>query len=314
MGNEPLRRLKIARHEMASKLMVRFVSLLPTGLIKRVGFLQAKSPLFHRIVVAGRRLIEGKDMVIQQGPGAGLKFQTGDSNFGYVMGTSEPDTQHAMQANIKPGDCFWDVGCNVGFLTVIGARMVGSGGKVFAFDPVPLHVQMTEQNLKANNFDNARVLQMALSSQAGTAKFGVAPIASQSTLSASGLAREGATVIEVQTQTVDRLVQQEGLTPPNVVKIDVEGAEVDVLRGMSQTLRQCRPIIILDTHGEHMACAKILADAGYFCGTGAHPDRLVEESQYFCQLLAIPSERRTSDQKNAPAGSAAFLAPQPSVQ
>lgn len=298
---------------MASKIMVKFVSLLPTGLIKRVGFLQAKSPLVHRIVVAFRHMIEGKDMVIQHGPGAGLKFQPGDSNFGYVMGTSEPDTQHAMQINIRPGDCFWDVGCNVGFLTVIGARMVGGNGKVFAFDPVPRHVQITEQNIKANGFTNTRVLQMALSSQAGTAKFGVAPIASQSTLAASGLARAGATVIEVQTQTVDQLIEQQGLTAPNVVKIDVEGAEVDVLRGMAQTLRQRRPIIILDTHGEHMACAKILAEADYFCGTGADPNHQVQESQYFCQILAIPAERRAANQNNAPANSAAYLTPQPSV-
>ncbi|MBC7785841.1 MAG: FkbM family methyltransferase [Burkholderiales bacterium] len=277
---------------MLSKLFVRTVGLLPRGFIKRIGMMQAKSPLLHRIVVRGRSWIEGGDMVIQQGIGAGLKIQPGPSNFGYVMGTSEPETQNAMKEHIKPGDCFWDIGCNVGFLSVIGARLVGNDGVVYAFDPVPNHTQIAEQNVRANKFTHAKVFQMAISDKVGSAKFAVAEIPAQSTLTEAGFNREGSVIIEVKTSSVDDLIEHQAYTPPNVVKIDVEGAEVDVLKGMTNTLRNHRPTIILDTHGEHMKCAGILAQADYWCSTSDHPDRAVEESEYFCQLLATPTERR----------------------
>ena len=72
--------------------------MLPNGVIKRIGFAQAKSPLLHKMVTMGRHWSRTSDMVIQQGIGHGLKFQAGDSNFGYIIGTSEPDTQSAMAA------------------------------------------------------------------------------------------------------------------------------------------------------------------------------------------------------------------------
>src|SRR5271170_2910089 len=239
---------------MFSKLFVAIVGLLPQGLIKRIGMIQAKSPMLHNIVVSCRKLVQKQDMTIQQGLGAGLKFQPGESNFGYVTGTSEPDTQNTMKARIKPGDCFWDIGCNVGFLTVIGARLVGNAGQVYSFDPVPRHAELARHNVESNGFTHVKVFQKALAAANGTVKFAVAAIPAQSTLTADGFAREGATVIEVETVTVDGLIRDQGLRPPAVVKIDVEGAEVEVLRGMAKTLANHRPTILLDTHGTHIEC------------------------------------------------------------
>lgn len=269
--------------------------MLPRGLIKRIGMMQAKSPLLHKMVVGVRGWVQNSGaLTIQQGPCAGLKFQPGPSNFGYVTGTSEPDTQKAMTDHIKPGDAFWDIGCNVGFMTVLGSLLVGKNGAVYSFDPVPNHTKLSEQNVRDNHFDHAKIFQMAISDKAGRARFAIAEIPAQSTLTEAGMTREGSTIIDVRTASVDGLIQEEGLRPPNVVKIDVEGAEVDVLNGMTQTLRNHRPIIILDTHGEHMKCARILLDAGYFVATSDHPERAVEESEYYCQLLATPTERLAS--------------------
>jgi FkbM family methyltransferase len=281
---------------MFSKMFVAIVGLLPQWLIKRIGFIQAKSPMVHNIVVSCRKLVQKQDLTIQQGLGAGLKFQPGESNFGYVTGTSEPDTQNAMKAAITPGSCFWDIGCNVGFLTVIGARLVGSNGQVYSFDPVPRHAELAKHNVESNHLTQVKVFQKALSSSNGTVKFAVAAIPAQSTLTADGFNREGATVIEVETVTVDGLIRDQGLRPPAVVKIDVEGAEIEVLKGMARTLVDHRPTIILDTHGTHIECAALLTEAGYFCSTSADPEKQLEPSQYFCQLLAVPGEKHTAGQ------------------
>ncbi len=283
---------------MVSRIVVAIVGMLPRGLIKRIGMMQAKSPMLHRWVVGCRRLVQGGDLIIQQGEGAGLKFHPGESNFGYVTGTSEPETQAAMKAHIRSGTCFWDIGCNVGFMTVLGSRMVGPRGQVYSFDPVPKHTQATEHNVQSNNFTQTKVVQMAISDKPGTAKFAVQAIASQSTLIESGMNREGATIIEVRTASVDDLIEHEGFRAPDAVKIDVEGAEVDVLKGMYKTLRKNHPTIILDTHGEHMKCAQLLNEAGYFCATSDHPNKAVEESEYYCQILA------TWDATRAPSESA----------
>ncbi|MDP9173953.1 MAG: FkbM family methyltransferase [Planctomycetota bacterium] len=275
---------------MFSELLVRVIGLLPNRFIKRIGFAQAKSPMVHKVVTMVRHWSKTSDVAIQRGIGAGLKFQAGESNFGYIIGTSEPDTQSAMQAHLKPGDAFWDIGCNVGFLTVIGARLVGSKGSVYSFDPIPNHVELTRHNAEVNKFDHVQVFQNAVASSAGKVKFAVAAIPSQSTLVADGFTKEGATSIEVETVTVDQLVHEKGLRPPNVVKIDVEGAEVEVLRGMCNVLRERRPVIILDTHCTHVECAALLTEAGYWCGTTTDPDKAVDQSQFFCQLLAVPAE------------------------
>jgi FkbM family methyltransferase len=280
---------------MFSKLFVAIVGLLPQGLIKRIGMIQAKSPMLHNFVVACRKLVQKQDMTIQQGLGAGQKFQPGESNFGYVTGTSEPDTQNTMKARIKPGDCFWDIGCNVGFLTVIGARLVGEAGQVYAFDPVPRHAELARHNVESNGLSQVKVFQKALAAANGTVKFAVAAIPAQSTLTADGFAREGATVIEVETVTVDGLIRDQGMRSPAVVKIDVEGAEMDVLRGMAKTLAEHRPIILLDTHGTHIECAALLTEAGYFCSTTADPEKPLQPSQYFCQLLAVPCGQHAAE-------------------
>jgi FkbM family methyltransferase len=280
---------------MFSKMFVAIIGLLPQWLIKRIGFVQAKSPALHNLVVACRRLVQTQDLTIQQGLGAGLKFQPGESNFGYVTGTSEPDTQNTMKARIKPGDCFWDIGCNVGFLTVIGARLVGDKGQVYSFDPVPRHAELARHNAESNGLVQVKVFQKALSSANGTVKFAVAAIPAQSTLTADGFSREGATVIEVETVTVDGLIRDQGLRPPAVVKIDVEGAEIEVLRGMAKTMADHHPIIILDTHGTHIECAALLTEAGYFCSTTDHPEKQLEPSQYFCQLLAVPCAQHAAE-------------------
>src|ERR687893_362807 len=97
----------------------RILDRLPPGTLRRLGTWQFSGPLARRIVGWGSRWVRNRDRTIRHGVGAGLRFNTGDANPGYALGTTEPLIQEALASCLGPGDVFYDVGANVGFFTVL---------------------------------------------------------------------------------------------------------------------------------------------------------------------------------------------------
>ena len=85
----------------------------------------------------------------------------------------EPSVQRTLRAIIRPGDVFLDIGANVGFFTILGARLVGDSGSVVAFEPEPRNVAALRDNVALNDFANVTVVAAAVSSSTGTAPLGV---------------------------------------------------------------------------------------------------------------------------------------------
>lgn len=199
----------------------------------------------------GRRTLGSR---ILSGPGRGLRFKGGDT-IGYILGISEPLVQRALVVHLQQGGVLYDVGSHAGFEALLGRRLVGANGQVHCFEPVPANVLTLQSNVDANNFDNVIVHAVALSDSDGTARIDV----TQHGITAR-LADDGH--LEVRTVRLDSLA----LRAPTVVKVDVEGAEAAVLRGMKETLRTHRPTVIVEIHGaEEGAVRRELADAGYAC-------------------------------------------------
>lgn len=263
---------------------------MPRSLINRLGVLQAKSSWFGSLVRVGRNWVKTQDMVIKQGQGAGLKFQTGTANFGYLLGTSEPQTQDAIAKYVKPGGVFYDLGANVGFLTVIGAKLAGPRGRVVAFEPLPANAELVRHNAKINGFTNVEVLEVAVSASSSQGRLQLAAEPTQAKLAEdSGAAGE---TISVEIVSIDELVAQGKIPPPDFMKIDIEGAEVDALRGMERTLKEAQPVIILDTHATHLEVAAFLTERGYWCGTIEKPELPLAEAEWYAHALCVPMARR----------------------
>lgn len=188
----------------------------------------------------------------------GWKWVTGSATHGAWIGTYEREAQRVFHELIRPGAVVYDIGANVGFFTLLGARLAGDAGFVYAFEPLPRNVELLERHLALNGVANARVLPVALSSQSGTARFHAAPNAAMGALSGEG-------ELEVRVETLDALVRGGTLRPPTFLKIDVEGAEHDVLAGGEETLRRERPSILLSTHGsvQHARCVELLERFGF---------------------------------------------------
>lgn len=217
-------------------VLARLISLLPPGLIRAVGGLQFKLPLVGPLIgYAGRRLL-AREGVIRHGVGAGLRFDARGGFAGYLLGTSEPLEQETLARLLKPGMVFYDIGANVGFYSTIAARIVGPSGRVYAFEPCPEFAAAARRNAALNGFSNVEVIEAAVSDRPGEARFVLGPVGANSSTGPGG----GVAVISID--------ECEGLRPPDVVMIDVEGAEVGVLRGMLRTIREHRPAIICEVH------------------------------------------------------------------
>jgi FkbM family methyltransferase len=147
----------------------------------------------------------------------------------------------------------YDIGANVGFFTLLASKLAGESGTVVSFEPVPRNLAYLERHVRANKLKNVRVLPIAVSSRAGRARFATA-----SNPAMGGLVDNGE--LEVQTDSLDGLVASGQIPAPAFMKIDVEGAELDVLAGAAETLRSARPTILLSAHGYvlHERCWSLL--------------------------------------------------------
>jgi FkbM family methyltransferase len=161
----------------------------------------------------------------------------------YWLGTHEEPVQAALAAQVRPGFIVYDVGAHVGFFTLLASRLAGDGGRVYAFEPRPDNVERLRRNVEANRAKNVEVIAAAASDREGDAAF----VMSDSTLEgrlAGPAVRSAATV---RTATIDALARDR-LAPPDLIKIDVEGAEGAVIRGAARTIDLHRPALLIEVH------------------------------------------------------------------
>lgn len=146
----------------------------------------------------------------------------------------EPDLQCFVRREVKPGECVLDVGANIGYLARLFSRCVGSNGHVLAFEPEPENFRVLTHNLR--RFSQASVFSLALSDAVGTA------VLYLNRVSGTGNSLMphpfGTREITVTCSTLDQFLEKNIKVRPDWVKIDVEGGEFHVLRGMKETARR----------------------------------------------------------------------------
>ena len=183
---------------------------------------------------------------IQVGVGAGLRFNHATSNPDYAYGSNELPVQQVLAQYLARDAVFYDVGANGGVVTVIGARLVGPRGIVYAFEPVPDNAAFVRSNAAANGFMNVEVIEKAVTSHSGSAELALATYSGGAVLSEFATPPDAAGMLRVDLASIDDLVERSGLKPPSFVKIDVEGAELSVLQGMERTAARHRPMILYE--------------------------------------------------------------------
>lgn len=150
----------------------------------------------------------------------------------------ERGTEKLLQRVLKEGSTFVDVGANIGYFTKLASRLVGTRGRVFAFEPMPAALRLLRMN--TSQLPNVTIFPMALSDTKGTATFYVRKKGDMSSLSHD----PSAMPVPVRVGTLDEsLADQERI---DLIKIDVEGSELEVLRGGRAILERQRPIVYFE--------------------------------------------------------------------
>jgi FkbM family methyltransferase len=187
------------------------------------------------------------DARVESGPGQGLRFYAGRDTSRFGAGEYEQPVQDALASLVKPADVCYDIGANLGFFSLLFARFTGPAGLVYAFEPVPVNVSAIRRNAKLNGFDNLEVMEIALSSNDGRVELLVAKHVGGAVLGSVGVPPPDLKGRRwVTTSSVDSLIERRKVRAPDVIKIDVEGAELDVLRGMERLLSERSPRLIIE--------------------------------------------------------------------
>jgi FkbM family methyltransferase len=153
----------------------------------------------------------------------------------------EPDEIAVLERYLKAGDVFVDVGANIGYLTAVGASLVGPTGQVHSFEPVPDYSSRLESLRAANPQYEINVNAMALGEHEGTAEIAQAPKGNIGWNTMVPGMLPGETRHSVPVQRLDRYLSQRGIKRVALIKIDTEGFELPVLRGASGFLDSATP-------------------------------------------------------------------------
>jgi FkbM family methyltransferase len=167
-----------------------------------------------------------------------------------------------VRKHVRSGNTFLDIGANIGWFTLLACSLIGPGGRVLSFEPAQGAFRSLKHNLAVNNFQQATVFNEALGAQRGTA-FLYAHETGEPGSNSMFAGTERAPLEAISVRNGDETLEEAGITHIDFCKIDVEGAECEVLKGLSKTLAQKR-----------IATLMIECNADALGRAGSSPDEL----------------------------------------
>jgi FkbM family methyltransferase len=194
--------------------------------------------------------------------------------------------QAVCARHVHPGMTVYDLGANVGFYTLLFSRLAGPGAVVHAFEPVGRNVWYLRRHLELNPTLDARIHELAVGRETGTVTFDGSAGWSMGRV----VVRPEAATSCLPSVSLDDFVYGRGHEPPDLIKMDIEGGEVDAIAGMSRLLAERFPVLVVSVHGSSRwrECVAVLEAAGYTVlgpdGVPARPEAARDD------LLALPPE------------------------
>ena len=245
-----------------AQFLLRYAS--PLAGLRRV-------PVLGRCVSwAGAKLVPRDSLAwaqVQRGAAQGLWLhlnpRTGKP---YFEGGGEPEVQAALQQHLRPGMTFYDIGANIGFFSLLAARLVGKEGRVVAFEADPEIAARLREHVARNEFGWITVEEKAVWSEPRTVFFARTDPATSPDRGLGHVVSAGAAeTIPVSAESLDDYTRTQ--PAPDFLKCDVEGAEVEVFRGAQQLLKKKRPGVICEMHGEEnqRVLLEEFSRCGYIC-------------------------------------------------
>lgn len=227
-------------------------------------------------------LPHGMIVVVRTGLNRGCKWVVGAGTHGCWLGFYEKEKQQAIERFARPGTVMFDIGANVGFYTLALSRQAGDAGRVFAFEPDAGNMVKLRHHVALNQCANTVVVQMAVAARTELVGF----ISGES----GETGHIGGEEYLVPATSLDEFVASNPKSTPDLVKMDVEGAEASVLEGARALLAAGRAVWLIALHGEAQKrdCFNLLREYGYLIqDLSGH---LIDET--FCgdEIVALPAQ------------------------
>jgi FkbM family methyltransferase len=241
---------------MFSRTIAKIISKIPSSLKYRLSGLR---PLYLHVIGLGEPAFNVKTTA---GPlrwvKDGLTSQT------FLLGTYEKEMQEAFRRYVVPGSVVYDIGAHAGFHTLYCSLLVGPKGRVISFEPNPDNRASIERQLAANPQAPVTLQPYAVSDRCGEVRLDTSRGSSRTRITGDG-------DVLVESMTIDSLVAGNIVPPPDVIKIDVEGHDLEVLKGAMQTVAKSRPTILCDynTGINESGVEELLAPLSYKVRGGA---------------------------------------------
>lgn len=185
-------------------------------------------------------------------------------------GTYENEIGKLIRISLKPGDCALDIGANIGLQSLRMAQAAGVEGRVYAFEPLDHLREKAAKNLQLNSVSNVTLLPFALSDTEGEGEFAIDKNSwNQGAFSLNN--QSGNERQKISIKIADELEEIRQMEKLKLIKIDVEGFEFNVLKGLKQTLAKHKPRLIFEYDENYWmrnaqrgdACFSFLQDLGY---------------------------------------------------
>ncbi|MEQ7127290.1 FkbM family methyltransferase [Actinopolymorpha sp. B11F2] len=199
-----------------------------------------------------------------------------------AFGAFEPDLHQYLERHVRSGMICFDVGANIGVVSVHLGRLVGQSGRVHAFEPVPAILERLDQHVERNGMTQVvNVHPIALSNQTGTASFAVADSDASNQAQGSLVTRNNPSLtrlLDVTTVTLDEFVEQQKVDRIDLMKIDIQGSEIFLLEGGKRTFSELGPDLLMEVSPEDLVnigkssqdLLEMVESYGYFVFELAH--------------------------------------------
>lgn len=233
------------------------------------------SYLISRLNLEMRKFLSKGDFLrILSGPLKGYLWNKRISDPRYIIGIYETNQARLIIDHLGSSKRFVDIGANAGYYTLLASKY--SPARHLALEPLPSNFARLKEHCRLNEVKHVDFLEAAVSASNGTVEFSDSGNDAANTYKTESTIYNDAT-ITVKTLTLDQLASDYKLDGNVVLKIDVEGAEADVLEGGMNYLKSYHPVLLLATHDCHVAgvkekCLEILKTLNYEC-------KLVQDSK-----------------------------------
>jgi FkbM family methyltransferase len=222
---------------------------------------------------------------IRAGLGKGLTLYL-DPRFeiDYASGEYEVHLQKALSARLQPGSVVYDVGAHIGVVSMFASELVGSAGTIFAFEADPENAERIKTHAQRNNLSQIQVFSCVVWSSDGQLSFERASAKSSRNQGRVAAMSAGTKqdIIVVEGISLDSFAN--GHLAPTLIKIDVEGAEAEVLRGCDQIVARSRPTVICEVH--HRQAEELVR--AWLAQRGYSLEWLTGSTKFPRHLLATP--------------------------